>query len=248
MAIAALAIAGVWSQGAQAVPILSVSVNGGSEVSFENDQACDGTIAVTCFGTGAADDLLISSFQLDANSGANPFVSASFNFYNGSLTNTISVVATVLFPMVGNLSSPDVALGTGLVSNVFGGGILDLQVEGFIDAPASVLASILEAAPGVPFTVCDDPGTSPDCQGIVGVGIGQAGPALLDIASAIGLRISFSLSPDTVATIGLDSEQDLGGGAFLSLTPQAVVPVPAAAWMFLSALGAVGGLRRARRQ
>jgi hypothetical protein len=244
VATTAAVFALAWSQGALAVnvPVLSVSVDGGATVSFENDQACDGTKAVTCFGTGAAGDLLISSFQLDAD--PDPFVSASFNFYNASLTNTISVVATVLFPMIGNVSAPDVALGTGLVNNVFGGGILDLQVEGFIDSPGNILASITEVAPGVPLTVCDDPGASPYCQGVIGIGIGFGGPPLVAIASAIGLRITFSLSPDTTATIGLNPDEDFGGGAFLSLTPQAVVPVPAAAWLLVSGFGALVGMRR----
>lgn len=239
--LAAVAIA--WSQAASAVavPVLYVSVDGGGEVSFENDQACDGTKAVICLGTGAVGDLLISSFTLTAD--PDPYVTAAMNVYNASVSDTISVVATVLFPLVGSFSAPDVGLGTGLINNVFGGGIFNLIVEGLVDPPSTPLAFIDEVAPGVPMTVCEDMGFDPACQAVVGVSLSQAGPGTLDVLSYIGLRLSFDLTPDTVATIGLDPEFDFDGAAYFSLTPQ-VIPLPAAAWLMLSGLGALLALRR----
>ena len=89
-------------------------------------------------------------------------MAASFNFYNLSTTNTISVVATVLFPMSGSFASPTVAVGTGLVNNVFGGGLLNLTVEGFVDGPPGpALLGIDGIGPGTPFSVCDDLGADP---------------------------------------------------------------------------------------
>lgn len=241
-ALAALAMA--WSQAASAVavPVLYVSVNGDPEVSFENDQACDGTKAVVCLGTGAVGDLLISSFELTAD--PDPYVTAAMNVYNGSVSDTLSVVATVLFPMTGSFSAPDIALGSGLVNNVFGGGIFNIVVEALVDPPSSPLLLLDQVPPGVPFTVCEDNGFDPDCQDVVGVSVSQGWPGTLDILSAIGLRISFDLSPDTVATIGLVPEEQFGGAAFFAITPQAVVPVPAAAWLLFSGLGALAALRR----
>lgn len=239
--LAAIALA--WSQAASAVavPVLYVSVDGAPEVSLENDQVCDGSKAVICLGTGAVGDLLISSFELTAD--PDPYVTAAMNVYNASLSNTISVSATVLFPLVGNFSSPDIGLGTGMVNNVFGGGILNLVVEGLVDPPSSPLVFIDEVAPGVPLTVCEDPGFDPACQSVAGASITQAGPGTLDVLSYIGLRLTFDLSPDTVATIGLDPSFDFNGAAYFSLTPQ-VVPLPAGAWLMLSGLGVLVGLRR----
>ena len=235
-----------WSTGAQAVnvPVLSVSVDGGSAVSFENDQVCDGAKAVTCLGTGAAGDLLISSFELSAD--PDPYVTGAFNFYNMSTSSTISVVATILFPMAGNYSSSTLALGTGIVNNVFGGGLLNLEVAGFVDGPPGAAALAIDGiGPGTPFSVCDDLGADAGCQSaITSLTASQGGPPNLAVISMIGLRLSFDLSPDTVATIGLDPSGDYNGAAYFSITPESVVPVPAAAWLLASGLGALAGLRR----
>ena len=229
---------------AVSVPVLSVSVNGALTVSFANDQVCSGTKAVLCLGTGAEGDLIISSFELSAD--PDPYVTGAFNFYNASLTNTISVVATILFPMTGTFASPQIALGTGLVNNVFGGGILNLTVKGFVDSPGLPLAVITAISPGVPFSVCDNLGADPGCQNsISSLSISQPGPLSLNVLSAIGLQLTFDLSPDTTATIGLDPSEAFNGAAYFSVTPQqAVVPVPGAAWLFFSGLGALGALRR----
>jgi hypothetical protein len=241
-ALAAVAIA--WSQAASAVavPVLYVSVDGAPEVSFEFDQACDGTKAVVCVGTGVAGDLLIDLFELTAD--PDPYVTAAMSLYNSSLSSTISVVATVLFPLVGSYASPDVGLGTGLVNNVFGGGIFNLTVEALVDPPSLPLAFIDEASPGVPLSVCEDLGFDPACQSVVGVSLAQSGPGTLDVLSYIALRLTFDLSPDTAATIGLAPGEDFDGAAYFSVTPQAAVPLPAAAWMLLSGLGTLLALRR----
>ncbi|MEO8445452.1 MAG: hypothetical protein ABI567_10655 [Gammaproteobacteria bacterium] len=235
-----------WSGTAFAVnvPVLWVSVDGGPEVSFENDQVCDGTKAVTCLGTGAAGDLLISSFELTAD--PDPYVTGAFNLYNASTTSTISVVATILFPMSGTFASPTLALGTGLVNNVFGGGLLNLQLKGFVDGPPGTPALAIDGiGPGTPFSVCDDFGADAGCQNAVtSLSTSQAGPPSLTVLSLIGLRLSFDLSPDTVATIGLDPAEVYSGAAYFSITPQAVVPVPAAAWLLASGLGLLAGARR----
>jgi len=242
---AAMLLALAWSPASLAVnvPVLYVAVDGGPEVSFEDDQVCDGVKAVTCLGIGATGDLLISSFELTAD--PDPYVTGAFNFYNGSV-NTISVVATVLFPMAGSFSAPTIDLGTGLVNNVFGGGLLNLVVEGFVDTLASPVIAIDGISPGVPFSVCDDLGVDPGCQSsLFSLTAGQAGPPTLPVLSLIGLRLSFDLSPDTVATIGLDPSEDFSGAAYFLVTPgPAVVPVPAAAWLLFSGLGALMALRR----
>ncbi len=242
-----LALAGsalMWSGSALAVnvPVLSVSVNGAPEVSLEDYQVCDGVKAVTCLGTGAVDDLLISSFELTAD--PDPYVTGAFNFYNAS-TSTLSVVATIVFPMAGSFGNTEITLDTGLLNNVFGGGLLNLQVEGFIDTLASPVLGVYEINPGEPFSFCDDLGADPGCQDTTfGLGIGQDGPPSLDIVSLIGLRLSFDLTADTVATIGLVPESEFAGAAYFSIVPAAVVPVPAAAWLFLSGAGVLAGIRR----
>lgn len=236
-----LALALINGNPAFAVPVLSVAVDGGPEVSFEFDQVCDGPKAVTCLGTGATGDLLISSFELSAD--PDPYVAASFNFYNLSTTNSISVVATVLFPMSGSFAAADIALGTGLVNNVFGGGLLNLTVEGFVDGPpGSPLIGIDGIGPGTPFSVCDDLGADPGCQNsIFSLAASQGGPPSLDVVSMIGLRLTFDLSPDTVVTIGQDPSEPFSGAAYFSITP---IPVPAAAWLLISGLGVLVGVRR----
>ncbi len=239
----ALALGWCGTSHASAVPVLNVSVDGGAEVSFENDQVCDGTKAVICIGTGATGDLIISSFELTAD--PDPYVTGAFSFYNASVTDTISVVATVLFPMSGTFIMPDFFLGTGLVNNVFGGGIFNIVVEGLVDPPGSPFDTIDEVSAGVPFTVCEDIGYDPDCQAVTSLSTGGPG-VTLTVASAIGLRISFDLTPDTVATIGLDPSEDFDGAAYFSFTPQSVVPVPGAVWLFASGLGLLAGIRKRR--
>ena len=224
---------------AQAVPVLYLQVDGGSEVSLEDGTVCEGTAPVTCFGTGGEGDLFVSSFELTADPSA--YLAGSFNFYNASSTDTISVVATILFPMTGAFSAPSLGVGTGFVNNVFGGGIFNITVEGLVDPPGAALL-----ADG-PFSVCEDVGFDPACDAENPGGSSSlfgSGPGSLNVLSAIGLRISFDLTADTTATIGFDPAEPYNGSAFFSITPTSVVPVPAAAWLFLSALGATAALRR----
>jgi hypothetical protein len=241
-ALAVFAIA--WSHAALAVsvPVLYVSVDAAPEVSFENDQVCEGTKAVICLGTGAVGDLLISSFELRAD--PDPYVTAAMNVYNASLTNTLSVEATVLFPMAGSFTSPTIGLGTGFINNVFGGGIFNVAVEGLVDASAPAVALIDEVSPGVPLTVCEQLSFDPACQGVTSVSLTQPGASLFDVVTYIGLRLTFDISPDTVATIGFDPGYDYDGAAYFSATPQSAVPVPGAVWMLGSGIGALLTLRR----
>ena len=225
-----------------AVPVMYVAVNAGPTVSLATGAVCSGAAPVTCVGSGSEGDLVISSFELTADPGA--YLAGSFNFYNASTTDTLSVLATVLFPLSGSFATPTVAGGTGLVNNVFGGGILNIAYNGYADFPSSALISITQLVGPAPFSVCDDPGADPGCQASVfSLGQSYASPTL-NILSNIGFTLAFDLSPDTTATIGFDGGEPLNGGTFLSFTPMSVVPVPAAAWLFLSALGATFTMRR----
>lgn len=238
LAVTLLATGWAWSPEAAAVPVLSVAVNGDPEVSFENDQVCEGAKAVTCLGTGSAGDLIISSFELRAD--PDPYVTGSFNFYNSS-ASTISVVATVLFNMSGSFAATDIAVGTGLVNNVFGGGLLNLVVEGFVDPPGTAL---LDLGLGTPIAVCDDLGVDPECQaGPYGESLTGPG-GTVNVLTAIALRLSFDLSADTTATIGFDPSEPFDSAAYFSITPQSAVPLPGAAWLLAGALGGLAGLRR----
>ena len=240
------ALVALWGQAASALdlPVFFVAVNGGPSVSFEDSTVCDGEKAVICYGVGSEGDLLIGSFELRAD--PDPYVAGSFNFYNASTTDTLSVVATVLFPLVGTVTTPTVSAGTGIVNNVFGGGILNLDLRGFVDSAGSPLVTInsLPGFPGTPFSICDDPGADPDCQAaIFSSSSGYNSPGDVSSLNLIGLQLSFDLSPDTTASIGFDPDSPFGGGAYFSLAP-AVVPVPAAVWLFGSALALVAPLRR----
>jgi hypothetical protein len=233
----------IYGSAAFAVPVLYVAVDAGPTVSFETEAVCAGVAPITCVGAGSEGDLVISSFELTADPGA--YLAGSFNFYNASTTDTLSVLATVLFPLTGSFATPTVAGGTGLVNNVFGGGILNIEYNGYADFPSSALISITQlVGPPAPFSVCDDPGADPGCQASVfSLSDSYASPTL-NVLSNIGFTLAFDLSPDTTATIGFDGGETLNGGTYLAFTPVSVVPVPAAAWLFLSALGATLTMRR----
>jgi hypothetical protein len=242
LAVACGALLWACAPAAFAVPVLYVAVNAGPTVSFETETVCSGAAPVTCVGAGSEGDLVISSFELTADPGA--YLAGSFNFYNASTTDTLSVLATVLFPLSGSFATPTVAGGTGLVNNVFGGGILNIEYNGYADFPSSALISITQLAGPAPFSVCDDPGADPGCQASVFSLSDSYGSPTLNVLSNIGFTLAFDLSPDTTATIGFDGGEALNGGTSLSFTPVSVVPVPAAAWLFLSALGATLTMRR----
>lgn len=243
LAAACGALLWICAPAAFAVPVLYVAVDAGPTVSLATGTVCSGAAPITCVGAGSEGDLVISSFELTADPGA--YLAGSFNFYNASTTNTLSVLATVLFPLTGSFATPTVAGGTGLVNNVFGGGILNIAYNGYVDFPSSALISITQLVGPAPFSVCDDPGADPGCQASVfSLGQSYGSPTNVTVLSNIGFTLAFDLSPDTTATIGFDGGEPLNGGTFLSFTPMSVVPVPAAAWLFLSALGATFTMRR----
>ncbi len=225
--VAATCCAVLWlgSSAAFAAPILSVAVNGGSSVSFEDFTVCEGTGTINCVGSGSEGDLVISYFELSADPGA--YVAGSFNFYNASSTETLSVLATVLFPMSGTFATSSIAVGTGIASPV--GGNLNMTVNGLVDAPSAPLISAAGCA------------VLADALG--GCGASGAGPASLAILTNIGFSLAFDLAPDMQASIGFDPESAYGSGSFFAIT-QATVPVPAAAWLFLSGLAVLLPARR----
>jgi len=112
-------------------------------------------------------------------------------------------------------------------------------VGAFIDG-----ASVLSLVPGSPFSVCDDLGADVSCQDTL-TSLTSSPLALgsVDILTSIALQLSFDLTPDTSATIGLDVGEAFGGGAFFEITPTPV-PVPPAMILFGSALGLMGWMRR----
>lgn len=198
-----------------AAPVLSIAVNGGSDVSFEDLTVCDEDAgAFFCVGSGSEGDLLVDLFELSADPGA--YLAGSFSFYNASATETISVLATVVFPVTGSFATPTLSIGTGLASP--GGGDVDLTVSGFVDYPSAAL--ITEAGCTV---LSYDTGS---CSS-------STGSASLNVLANIGFSLAFDLAPDSALSIGFDSEASYGGGTFFAIEP-VVVPVPAAAWLFLS--------------
>lgn len=223
--IAATCAAVLWltSSAVFAAPILSVAVNGGSTVSFEGLTVCEGIVTVNCVGSGSEGDLVISYFELSADPGA--YVAGSFNFYNASSTETLSVLATVLFPMSGSFAPSSLAIGTGLASPV--GGDLNMTVTGFVDAPSAGLISAAGCA------------VLADASG----GCGASSSASLAVLTNIGFSLAFDIAPDMQVSIGFDPESAYGSGTFFAITP-AIVPVPAAAWLFLSGLAVLLPARR----
>ncbi len=144
-------------------PVLSIAVDGAPAESLDTFQVCDGGTPETCFGFGdSVGDLFVSSFEISADTSA--FTAGSIDFYNTSLTNTLSVDATILFPMVASIPAAELTLGTGVVTSVIGGGMLNINATAFIDDPLTAVLSIDEISPGVAFSVCDDLLTDPSCQ------------------------------------------------------------------------------------
>ena len=65
------------------------------------------------------------------------------------------------------------------------------------------------------------------------------------LLSLVVLHCIFTSFYSKLEKIGLDPSEAFNGAAYFSVTPQqAVVPVPGAAWLFFSGLGALGALRR----
>jgi hypothetical protein len=64
----------------------------------------------SCVGSGSEGDLVVSYlYELSADPGA--WVAGSFLFYNASATETLSVLATVVFPTTGSLYDADARRG-----------------------------------------------------------------------------------------------------------------------------------------
>ncbi len=217
----------LWLCGVAAVaaPVFSVSVNGDPAVSFEDLTFCDGISSFSCVGSGSEGDLVVSYFELGADPGA--YVSGSFSFYNASGTETLSVLATVLFPMMGSFATPTIAVGTGVASPI--GGDLDMTVSGLVDYPSAPLLS--EAGCYVA-----DSGTA-GCDASAGM------PGNLNVLANIGFSLAFDLAPDTNLSIGFDPEAGFGAGTYFSISP-VVVPIPAAGWLLFGALAATLPMRR----
>ena len=210
---------------ALAAPVFLVSVNGDPAVSFEDFTVCDGITTFDCVGSGSEADLVVSYFELSADPGA--YVAGSFSFYNASSTETLSVLATVLFPMTGSFTTPTVAAGTGLASPI--GADVEFTVSGLVDSPSAPLVS----AAGCLVADFD----TAACSASAGI------PGTLNVLANIGFSLAFDLAPDTNLSIGFDPESAFNAGTFFSITP-VVVPVPGAVWLFGSALGLLGWTRR----
>ena len=225
VAIAGSLLLSLYAATSSAAPVFSVSVNGGPAVSFEELTVCDGVSSFSCVGSGSEGDLVVSYFELSADPAA--WVAGSFLFYNASATETLSVLATVLFPTTGAFATPTIAAGTGLASPT--GGDLSMTVNGFVDYPSA--ASI----------------SATDCMvadfDTAGCGASSGVPATLNVLANIGFSLAFDLAPDMQASIGFDPESEFGAGTYFSIS-SAVVPVPAAVWLFGSALGLLGWTRR----
>ena len=225
VAIAGSLMLSLYAVTGSAVPVFSVSVNGDPAVSFEELTVCDGISSFSCVGSGSEGDLVVSYFELSADPAA--WVAGSFLFYNASETETLSVLATVLFPTTGAFTTPTIAVGTGLASPA--GGDLSMTVNGFVDYPS--VASISAA----------------DCLvadfDTVGCGASSGVPATLNVLANIGFSLAFDLAPDMQVSIGFDPESAFGAGTYFSIS-SVVVPVPAAVWLFGSALGLLGWARR----
>jgi hypothetical protein len=208
-----------------AAPVLSISVNGSPEVSFEDLTVCDEDGgSFSCVGSGSEGDLVLDLFELSADPGA--YLAGSFSFYNASATETLSVLATVIFPMTGGFATPTVAVGTGFASP--SGGDVDLTVNGFVDHPSAAL--ITEAG----------------CTVLSGEGGGcntSTSSASFSVLANIGFSLAFDLAPDASLSIGFDPEASYGAGTYLAISP-VLVPMPGAVWLFGSALGLLGWARR----
>lgn len=225
LTIAASLVLSLYAATAISAPVFSVSVNGDPAVSFEELTICDGISSFSCVGSGSEGDLVVSYFELSADPAA--WVAGSFLFYNASATETLSVLATVLFPTTGAFTTPTIAVGTGLASPA--GGDLSMTVNGLVDYPS--VASISAA----------------DCMvadfDTAGCGNSNGIPGTLNVLANIGFSLAFDLAPDMQVSIGFDPESEFGAGTYFAVSP-VVVPVPAAAWLFLSAIAAVIPARR----
>lgn len=224
VAIAGSLLLSLYAVTGSAAPVFSVSVNGAPAVSFEELTVCDGIISFSCVGSGSEGDLVVSYFELSADPAA--WVAGSFLFYNASATETLSVLATVLFPTTGAFATSTIAAGTGLASPA--GGDLSMTVNGFVDYPSAASISVGCMVADFDTAGCvDSSGT----------------PGSLNVLANIGFSLAFDIAPDMQVSIGFDPESEFGAGTYFSIS-SAVVPVPAAVWLFGSALGLLGWTRR----